>query len=329
MLLCCASLASPVAAQDASALEQAAAETLFNEALQLLDAGEAAQACPKLEESQRLDPGVGTLLYLADCYRQTGRTASAWATFREAAYSAKENGDERQAVAEELAEGLKPKLSYLQIQLQASDDLQVEVKQDGRTLGAALLGTPLPVDPGPHELSASAPGYAPWQQVVTIATDPGTLEVTIPVLRKLPPSPEPAPEPRPAPPPAAPAARGADLEARDTQSRLLPYSLLGVGAVGLIGGGVFAALAKSSNASADAYCIPDSPDQCNGDGVSLGEKATTQAQIAAVGAGTGLLAVAAGVTLLLMGSDAPAPDAPPVAASVGPGGATLSWTGRW
>ena len=73
-------------AQNASS--QAAAQALFDEARSLMNAGKFAEACPKFAESERLDPGAGTLLNLANCYEKGGQTASAWVTFKDAAAAA-------------------------------------------------------------------------------------------------------------------------------------------------------------------------------------------------------------------------------------------------
>ena len=69
-------VASPAFAQSGS--NKAAAEALFSEGRSLASAGKCDEAIPKFQASQKLDPGIGTLLNLADCYEKVGRTASAW-----------------------------------------------------------------------------------------------------------------------------------------------------------------------------------------------------------------------------------------------------------
>src|SRR3954452_11357283 len=99
-------LSAPVHAQPSSA-DKAAAEGLFSDARRLMAAGNFREACPKLEASQRLDPPGGPVLNLADCYEQSGRTASAWMEFREAASAAREIGSaDREAEARRRASAL-------------------------------------------------------------------------------------------------------------------------------------------------------------------------------------------------------------------------------
>ena len=118
--LACA--ASPIASYegttraDASLADKAAAQSLFDEGRKLMSAGKYAEACPKLAESQKLDPGVGTQFHLSDCYEKLGQTASAWAGFLEAASSTKSMGQgDREKVARDRAAALAPRLSKLTI----------------------------------------------------------------------------------------------------------------------------------------------------------------------------------------------------------------------
>ncbi|HMJ09959.1 MAG TPA: hypothetical protein VK524_01070, partial [Polyangiaceae bacterium] len=105
---------APAAAQTAS--DSAAAQSLFDQGRALMAKGNNAEACPKLEESQRLDPGTGTLLNLARCYELTNRLASAWTKYLEAASSAQATGNvKREREARKRAEALVPKLAQLVI----------------------------------------------------------------------------------------------------------------------------------------------------------------------------------------------------------------------
>ena len=94
----------------------AAAQALFDEAMRLMKAEQTAAACPKLEESQRLDPGMGTEFRLAECYEKVGKLASAWAKFVSVADSAAvARLSERETVARQRAQALVPRLSKLVI----------------------------------------------------------------------------------------------------------------------------------------------------------------------------------------------------------------------
>jgi hypothetical protein len=168
-------LAMAASAGDARA-NPAAAQALFDEAKRLMAGGKYPEACPKLEESQRLDPGIGTQYNLAACYEALGRTASAWSLFLEVAGAAKAAGQtEREKVARQRAAALEPKLMRLAIAVPEGAPADLQVSRDGVPVGKAQQGTPVPVDPGKHEVTASAEGSLAFRSSVEL-TDPGASE---------------------------------------------------------------------------------------------------------------------------------------------------------
>ena len=59
------------------------AEVLFEDGVRLMKAGQFDEACPKIAESQRLEPRPGTLFTLAECLANDGKIATALARYEE------------------------------------------------------------------------------------------------------------------------------------------------------------------------------------------------------------------------------------------------------
>ena len=148
--------------------DPAAAQALFYEARALMKDGKYALACPKLEESLRLDYGIGTEFNLADCNEKTGKLSTAWSGFLSVASAAKaQNQTQREKVARDRAKALEPRLPKLAIDVPSPAAPGLEVKRDGVVIGSASWGTPTPVDPGNHRIVVSAPGKQPWEGAVS------------------------------------------------------------------------------------------------------------------------------------------------------------------
>ncbi|HTA88435.1 MAG TPA: hypothetical protein VK745_02625 [Polyangiaceae bacterium] len=297
-----ASLLSHGSASAQVASDPAAARALFAEARKLMAAKQYAQACPKFEESQRLDSGIGTMYNLADCWEHSGRTASAWAMFLDAAAAARASGQAaRERAAKDRASALEPKLSHLTLQI-ATVDPGLEVQRDGQVVGAASYGVPVPVDPGSHRIDVSAPGKKPFTTTVDVgvsASVPAQIpkldnaDVVAPVTSTPGANNSGAASPGPATPDTT--------QKRSPQA--LSYALLGLGVVGVAVGSVFELKSRSDNSSALGLCPGDAA--CTQDDVtrhdSLVSDAKTDRAVGFVGLGVGAVSLVAAVVLLTTG----------------------------
>jgi hypothetical protein len=300
---------------DVSAAEKAAAEALFEHGKGLMKEGRFAEACAKFQESQRVDPGLGTMLYLADCFEKNGQTASAWGEFLDAAAAARAAGQpDREKKARERATALEGRLNKLSITLLPGADVPgLVVKRDGAVVLKATFGTPVPLDPGEHTVEAAAPGKKPWSTKLRV--DPANLagaSLVIPVLEDAPAPPPPAEPPKgaalPGEPPRPlvnePGRPAPKLEApppivRETTSpvRVVGGVLIGVG-LGVAGaGGILGTLAllKSSDSRPECYVN----NRCTAAGTDTRNAALTLARDSNITLIAGATAFTTGLVILL------------------------------
>ncbi|MGK3962334.1 hypothetical protein WMF38_55665 [Sorangium sp. So ce118] len=324
-------LASPLRAQPTPA-DKALAEGLFQDGKKLMDEGKLQEACPKLAESQRVDPTVGTLLNLAVCHEKEGKTASAWAEFKEAsALAASAGQQDRAQFAAKRGSELEARLTRLVLEV-AQPAPGMAITLNGKDLSAtAATGSGIPVDPGTATVEARAPGKQPWSQQVTLDPGPSTARVTIPPLAGVaaPAAPSAAPPapPRPAPParPNAPAPEGAG-----SPMRALGFVAGGVGLAGIGVGAVFGVLTMQKAGDVEEGCSGNF--RCSRADVEANESARTTAMVSNIAVGAGLLCLGAGVAMVLL---SPSPEKAVagervwVAPSVASDGGRMVLGGQW
>jgi hypothetical protein len=290
----------------AQSRQSAVAERLFEEARVLLSKGQNDEACARFEESEKVEPAVGTLLNLAECADRKGKTATAWQRYRQAATLAARRGDaDREALALRKKDVVEQRLSRVVLRPPATPlPASATVSRDGDVVPATELGGAVAVDPGEHRVTLEAPGFRPWSQSITVGSGPVTVEVELPTL-------EPQPDRAPAPPPRAgeqvaatePPPRAA---APPNTSSLGPptgtWIAAGVGGIALATGGIFALRARSAWSDVDARCPGGRCfDQSTIDSLSpRHDEAQRDATVATVALAVGGAALAVAVVLYLM-----------------------------
>ena len=166
--------------------------------------------------------------------------------------------------------------------LEGGDEItDVEILCDDKILIRMLDGEPIPIDPGLHDFTFNVPGLVPAERQVLIHEGERNRIIKVefrspesiapPPPSPPPPSPPPSPlppsPPPPSPPPPAPSSNAEfTLSAKpnpplaESSSPSLahawPYGLAGVGALGVAGFAVFAALGASQKGDLERSCSP-------------------------------------------------------------------------
>jgi len=311
--------------------DRALATALFQEGRQLMSAGDTAAACPKLQESHRLDPSGGTILNLALCHEQEGMLARSWSEFHEAiALAHRDQRGDREEVAESHVRALEPRLSKLTIVVPESSRVEgLRIERDGRELGEASWSTPMPVDGGEHIVRATAPGKRPFSMSIVVGNEADARVVEVPAFVAALDLPPPV-----AIAPSSPDARmlggaGAKQDRGAGVRRTLGWAL---GAAGLVQwgfAGYFGVQAFRKHAESNSECPEE---HCSELGVELNDASKRAADASTVLALTGLATLSTGVYLLASsppGSSVHGRSRKPPRLAVGSKGPMLVFQGRF
>jgi hypothetical protein len=325
-------LGAPSAA--AQGADAATAQALFEEGRALLQAEKTAQACPKLAESHRLDPAMGTLLALALCHEKEGKLASAWAEFTEVEGLARRGGrQDRERLAKEHAAALRGRMSTLLIEVPApiAATPGLEIRRNGVPLGRGAWNTAAPVDGGQYAIQVAAPGKKSWEGVVVVKPESDKARMTVPPLTD-----------ESTLGAAAVASSGQSPAPNDASAKSAEHApagkpwgvaewagvaMVGAGAIALGTSGYFLASALSHKKDAEPHCQGN---YCNATGLSERETAAEKGNVATALSITGGALVAAGVVTFFVGRSSSGKDAG-VAAFVAPtpAGFSCALTGRF
>ena len=299
----------------------AMAQVLFDDGKRLMARGQWDEACPKLADSQRLSPAIGTEFNLADCDEHEGKLASAWGVFIDVVDLTHKRGEtQREMAARARVAALEPRLGKLTIRVPSRAPDKLEVVRDGQVVRPETWSVPVPVDAGEHRIEVRAPGRVAW--VGTVATrNAEAVAIAIPDLAVAPPAPA-APPPAPArlpEPVAPPRARPERTPGIVVFSAGVAFA--GVGVLGLV---EHASSVNDYNSDPSCPSIAASarPARCN-DYVNT---ASTWDTVGTVGLVAGGVAVVAGAALWIF-----APSRPPTVSHVlcAPGIGTVACAGTF
>ncbi len=307
------------------------ADKLFNEAEAQMKEGKYASACAKYEESQRLDRAWGTVFALAKCYNKAGQLSRAreYALAARAAAVDAKNSDRERRANEELS-AIEVQMSKLEITipvpLNGEHDLQVMID---KTIVLRENWRSVFTETGEHTITVTS-GSKQWSIPISLK-HAEQRKVSVPPLDQWEPPKDKNPQPPPsATPPLSPTvartttsatpSEGAPLTAHDYRVPGVVLMVFGAASLGVSVG--FRLLRQDTIDRLDVRCRDG---HCPADAAYLADQGKTYSAVWQATLGVGIAGMAAGATLLLMGTSTP--PAPKSAGFNGKIGVTISAAG--
>jgi hypothetical protein len=257
----------------------------FGQALSLQTGGDWAGALALLKEVAAVKPTPQVRFNIALCEERLGRLVAALGDYELAASDATaEKTDQVRQEVESRLESLKARVPRVVVSRGVGAD-SATISLDGVSLGDSVLDNPLPADPGPHVVEATALGFLPFKQAFRVAE-----QQTANIIVKL------EAEPVKSQPLVQPAAHPPSQAVRTAG-----YVVGGAGIASLIASGAMFYLRHDAISDLDKQCgaaRTDCPDSARNT-VDRGKLYTTLGDVTlAVGA----VGLALGATLVIVGS---------------------------
>lgn len=315
------------------------AETLFVDGVSLMEKGQFGNACPKLEESLKIERKAGTLFALADCEDQRGRIATAVKWYDEYLDAYEQLPDEKKSshadrmkTAREQKEKLALVVPKLMLVMPPAAPTAVMVKLDGQPMSTTSLGEPIVLDPGEHVIVTQVPGSPASESRVTL--ERGQTQRVPLVVQVVPEKPKP---PRATKADALPIA-AEDASTKSSGQRIGGFVAGGIGAAGFLVGAIAGGMAISAKGTMEQDCTAAAGGvmKCQSQaGVDAGNRARTLANVSTAGIVLGAVGLTVGAVLVVLDGRKASPSReapkPALTARVGvdASGVGLSLQGAW
>ena len=172
---------SPALAGEPTPSEISVARRLFDEGKAAEDTARWREAADKFRQAAAIKDTPGLRFHLARCEEEQGAFVEALVEYdraRELIDSGVKAPDVERLLAE-ARDRVRAKVARVTLRLPPGVE-KASVALNGRAVSGSVLGVPLPVNPGKHRLQVTAPGRAPYDQPIQLASGE-VREVTIPL----------------------------------------------------------------------------------------------------------------------------------------------------
>jgi hypothetical protein len=257
----------------------------FNQALSLQTGGDWAGALALLKEVAAVKPTPQVRFNIALCEERLGRLVAALGDYELAASDAQaEKADQVRQEVDSRLESLKARVPRVVVQRGENAD-SATISLDGVSLGDSVVNSPLPVDPGPHVVEATAAGFLPFKQSFRVAEQQtATIQIK---LEAEPTKTE----------PLAPA----QYHPASTGVRTAGFVIGGVGIASLITSGAMFYLRHTAITDLDKQCGPDRT-MCPDSSRTTADRGKLYTTIGDVTLIAGAVGLGLGATLVIVGS---------------------------